>query len=114
MHEFSVIENIFTLLDKVAKENRLTKITKVALKVGRLRQLQEETLCFAFETIAKDSLAEGASLIVDYVPVEIRCAACGEESLLEKESYVCPRCHAVSVQVVRGQDLVLEHVEGDR
>ena len=63
MHEFSLIQSIFKIIEQVAQANNLQTISKIRLKIGKLRQVAPDFLQFAFAAVAKGTLAEGAALI---------------------------------------------------
>jgi hydrogenase nickel incorporation protein HypA/HybF len=73
MHEFTLIQNIFTTILNVAADNQLKRITKVTLHVGRLRQVVPDFLQFAFATTAKNTIAEGATLEIEHIPITVLC-----------------------------------------
>lgn len=113
MHEFSLLQNIFTILDQIALEKKLKRITKVTLRVGKLRQVVPETMQFAFETLSKSTCAEGAKLVLAFEEIKILCRDCQKEFIVEDNVYLCPACGAASVELISGKELILESVEGE-
>lgn len=113
MHEFSIIENIFKTIDKIASDNQLKVITKVTLKVGKMRQIIPDFLRFAFETIAKNTLAANAELIIEEIPMTVRCHRCDKISLIEELILICPNCVTTNIEIISGKELILETIEGE-
>ncbi|EKE01423.1 MAG: Hydrogenase nickel insertion protein HypA [uncultured bacterium] len=113
MHELKIIQDIFPILENVAKENHLKSINKVFLKVGALRQVVPEFLQFAFATLAKDTLADSAELIIELVPITVACKTCQREFAVEENAYFCPHCESTIIKILTGKEIVLESVEGD-
>ena len=114
MHELGVIQNIFQILEDVAAENRLITITKVRLKVGQLQQIVPDMLSFAFETVAKGTKAEGASLETEIVPIRMQCRTCHTEFVVAEHTYICPQCSGTSLDTLQGTEIVLESIEGEQ
>lgn len=113
MHELSIIQNILPLIERVAAENHMTSVKKVTLKVGRLRQIVPEFLKFAFESVTKTTVAEGAELIVESVPILVLCKSCQQQFVVEENIYLCPNCNHTDLQVLTGKEIILESIEGE-
>ena len=113
MHELSVIENIFTEINRIADENQLTKIKEVRLSVGRLRQMVPEMMQFAFEQVAKGTRAEGAVLLVTHIPITVQCKDCQSTFELEENIYACHKCQSPRLDILTGKEVVLESLSGD-
>ena len=114
MHELGIIHNLFTIIEEVAEENKLVRINKVKLKLGRLQQIVPEMFTFAFETVAKGTKAEGAVLDIEYVPIKMLCKTCNNEFIVEEHVYICPECAQTNLTMLEGMEIILESVEGDQ
>ena len=68
MHEFSIMEKLFKIIEQEAENNNLKQISNVHLQIGKLRQIAPDFLSFAFEQIAKDTIVAGAELIIESIP----------------------------------------------
>lgn len=64
MHEFSIINKIVDILKEEGKKNNFTRITKFTLRLGKLRQCLPDFMQFAFMIAAKNTIAEGAEMII--------------------------------------------------
>lgn len=113
MHEFGIIENIFKTIEKIARENQLKIITKITLKIGKMRQLIPEFLRFAFQTLAKNTIANNAELVIAEIPIVIKCNKCKNNSIVEELIFLCPKCMANDVTIISGKELILENIEGE-
>jgi hydrogenase nickel incorporation protein HypA/HybF len=114
MHELNIIQNIFPIIENVAKENHLKRVTKIFLKVGGLRQVVSEFLQFTFATVAKGTIAENAELIIELILVTARCKKCQQQFIVEDNVYICPHCDSVALEILTGKEIILESVEGER
>ena len=113
MHELKIIQDVFPLLENVAKENNLKSINKVVLGVGKLRQVQSDFLKFAFEIIAKGTIAEGAELVINLIPITIFCSFCDKKFDLSEHVYACPECDSVAIEVLTGKEIIIESIDGE-
>jgi hydrogenase nickel incorporation protein HypA/HybF len=108
MHELAIADAIVALVDRHAAGRR---VAKVEVKVGHLRQVVPSALEFAFELVARGTPAEGAELEIEAVPARITCRSCGAESPAAEFPFVCPSCDGMDVDVLSGDELLVEALE---
>jgi hydrogenase nickel incorporation protein HypA/HybF len=108
MHELSIADAVVTIASRHAAGRR---VTRVDLRVGHLRQVVPDALEFAFELVAKDTVVEGAVLAMEEVPAQVRCGPCGAETVLEAFPAHCAVCGGLDVEVVGGDELLVEALE---
>jgi hydrogenase nickel incorporation protein HypA/HybF len=108
MHELSIAEAIVRIASAHAGDRR---VTKVEVKVGRLRQVVPSALAFAFELVAEGTAVEGAELALEDVPAEGRCRACGAESVLDSFPLRCAGCGGLDLELLRGEELLVDALE---
>lgn len=112
MHEMSIAQHIIQIADEqLGKLDGPGELTRVNLKVGRLRGIIPESLEFCFSVLAKGTRLESAELHIEQVPVRIVCRCCGAALDLEAPLFACGACGAVDVQVVSGEELEIESIE---
>jgi hydrogenase nickel incorporation protein HypA/HybF len=108
MHELSIAESIVRIADRHAAGR---PVGKVNVKVGHLRQVVPTALEFAFELVAHGTCVEGAELSMDVVPAAARCRGCGAESRQDDFPLHCQACGGFDVEVVRGEELLVDSLE---
>jgi len=108
MHELSLAEAIVTVVERHARGRR---VTRVEVAVGHLRQVVPPALAFAFELVAKGTVAEGAELALTEVPAAGRCRSCGAGSELAAFPFTCRACGAWDVEVTAGEELRVESLD---
>ena len=111
MHETAIVEGLMRILEKQAVEHGVARILSVTVKVGCLRAVEPQQLVGCFEMFAEGTVAEGARLVVDGVPVWARCKACGTEFEVPRFRFECPGCGGGDVEVIQGQELYIESFE---
>ncbi|MFH1135135.1 MAG: hydrogenase maturation nickel metallochaperone HypA [Pseudomonadota bacterium] len=74
MHEMPFTQALIELaLDKAEGK----KILKIHLRVGWLSSIVPESVQVFFDHLSRDTLAEGAALDFEFVPISLACQACG-------------------------------------
>jgi len=111
VHEMSIVAGLVEVLEEKAKEAGATRVTSVKLRVGEMSGVVPELLSSAFEAYKKGTIADGATLEIDVVPVRPRCRSCGGTSWREEAGFICAACGSRDLEVVEGRELVLERLE---
>jgi hydrogenase nickel incorporation protein HypA/HybF len=111
VHEVSLMQDTVIIAVKQAREAGARRIHRVMMRVGTLSGAVPETLEFAFDIVAKGTMAEGATLEIEKVPVLCFCPICSEE--FEPADLVCEclRCGRPSADIRRGRELQLTSLE---
>ena len=111
MHEYSIVQSLLDSCEENAKANNSTKVTKVVVKIGVLSGVEPDLLQIAFDTFKEKTICEDAEFIMNIQPVVIKCKECGEESTLDKHQYSCPKCEAIDITILDGEDMFLMQLE---
>jgi hydrogenase nickel incorporation protein HypA/HybF len=108
MHELALAESIVRIASEHARGRR---VRTVRVAAGHLRQVVPDALAFAFELVALGTPVEGAELELRVVPAEARCRTCCARTEQEAFPLRCGVCGALDVEVVAGEELVVEELE---
>jgi hydrogenase nickel incorporation protein HypA/HybF len=108
MHELSIAQSIVRIAETHAAGR---KVYAVHLRVGHLRQVVPSALEFAFELVAEGTSVEGAELVMEEVPAAGICRDCGTESTFEGFPFRCTSCGGLDVELVRGEELLVDSLE---
>ena len=108
MHELSIADAVVSIACDHANGRR---VTSVEVKVGRLRQVVPDALEFAFQLVAVGTAVEGAALEIDHVTPRVWCARCELGSDAPTFPLACAGCGDVDVDVVAGDELLVESLE---
>ena len=113
MHEMSIAVSILDTVEKEARKNNLSKISKVKLKIGEMANIVPEILVSSWEILVKDTMAENAKLDYDLLPLMGRCGECHAEFPIENVVFHCSKCLSPNIRVISGEELNIVYVEGD-
>ncbi|HZK85600.1 MAG TPA: hydrogenase maturation nickel metallochaperone HypA [Desulfosporosinus sp.] len=111
MHEMSLMGGVFEVIEKTISQHDIKLVLQVKLKVGELTNADPEALQMVFEAFCKDTICEGAELIIERVPVLGRCRNCQLEFTVKTMFFLCPACQDTNIEVIQGEELLLESLE---
>ena len=111
MHELSlamsVMKQVELCLADFGPEARAVRIT---LEVGRLRAVVPDAMRFCFRAVSEGTGADSAELVIEEIPVRVRCESCGTEWAVQEVAFFCPDCGS-SVKTLTGKELLLRTIE---
>ena len=114
MHELAVTRDIVEVVVRNAQAQGAKRIVRVKLIVGMMRNFEQKWVQNYFDRFAKGTIAEGAQLDIEYVPIVFYCNACGETFALEPEIGMrmkCPGCNGDDYNMITGGELTIKEME---
>ena len=111
MHEAAIVSGLMQILLGQAAKHGVDHVSRVTVKVGKLRAVEPRSLIGCFEMFAEGTIADGAELIVESVPVRCRCDECREETEIKGFVFRCSRCQGSQLTLLSGEELYIEHFE---
>ncbi|HEX3031246.1 MAG TPA: hydrogenase maturation nickel metallochaperone HypA [Bacillota bacterium] len=111
MHEMSLMEGIFNIIGEAIEGRQVSRVTKVSLKVGVLTNAVPEALQMCFQFYARGTPVEGGEMVIEEVPLVIKCGECGAEQKLDEPVFLCPNCESARVDTISGRELLVESLE---
>ncbi len=101
MHELPVISRVVEVCVRHAQQNNARRILKIELKVGPFSDLEPEWMQRYFDHVSKETLAAGARLEIEKLPLIFRCVWCEHEFAVplpdidadgKRAEVTCPEC----------------------
>jgi len=111
MHELSIAQALVEQVEQVVAAEGAARATKVMIAVGALSGADPEALRDAFPLVSEGTTAEGAELIVEWVPVRVRCQECGSEFVADDGFVGCAVCASREVEWISGRELHIQSIE---
>ncbi len=111
MHELSLACSLVDLACQRAQEEGASRITALEVEVGALAGVMREALAFGFEAACRDTLAQGARLVIIEEPAKGVCSACRVTCRLARFTITCPACGAAALEISGGDRLCLRAIE---
>lgn len=113
MHELSVCQSMLSQIEAIAAEHGANIVTAVKVQIGPLSGVELTLLAQAFPIASAGTVADGATLYLDSLPVRVRCQKCGAESEVSPNRLLCGTCGDWQTQLLSGDELLLASVELD-
>lgn len=111
MHELAVTQSILQIALDNGKKVNAKKITGINLIIGQLASIVDDSVQFYWDIISEDTIAMGAKLNFTRLPTEMRCFDCGKIFLPGSETFECPSCKSIRVQVIQGEEMQVESID---
>jgi hydrogenase nickel incorporation protein HypA/HybF len=110
LHELGIATEILDVALAEAARHKAAKIATIYLRVGVMRAVEPEHLFFMFDLLSQDTLARGANLSIEEVPVRVECAVCG---VTESAAVVweCPICRGLEISHKGGDALDIVSID---
>lgn len=112
MHEVSIADSLLKIAVDECRKSGHGKINNVRVCIGKASGVMPEALLFAFDSLKAETIAEGATLTIEEVPVAGHCNAC-DKDFTATESFVlcCPQCGSNSYTIHAGRELDIKDLE---
>jgi len=116
MHELAITQNILDVAQTFAKNSGATQVKTVFLRVGVLRDIDPQWLRRYFRYLAKDTMAEGAEVLVSVEPAVCACRACHHRFELDlcavaQAPVLCLQCTAQDYELISGHEFIIAGIE---
>ncbi|NDG74293.1 MAG: hydrogenase maturation nickel metallochaperone HypA [Synechococcaceae bacterium WB8_1B_136] len=120
MHELALMAELRHLAEEAASREGASRIHRLQLRIGSLSGVDADALRSAFAVVMADREpgdgsgsidTQGSTLELEVVRTVCFCADCQQEFAPSDVIHACPRCGALSTQVLRGRELELVALE---
>lgn len=111
MHELSVCQNMLAQVSEVATRHRARGVTGIRVQIGPLSGVEPRLLAQAFPLASAGTIAEGAALTLEELPVRVQCETCGRESEASANRLTCGACGDWHTRLIGGDEMLLASVE---
>ena len=110
MHELSLAQNILEIIrDYLPNQQRVLKAVHV--QIGSLMAIVPESLQFCYESLAQDTPYESSKMIIEILPIKVRCHTCQLVTELKDIIFICPECGENNLETIQGNELIVSHLE---
>jgi hydrogenase nickel incorporation protein HypA/HybF len=113
MHELRIAEDLSKIVLEVARRAKLSKVTKVNISFGQMIQIVPDIFKFAFMETVRNSEAQDANIVIEIVPVKLKCADCGNNFQLIENQFCCNNCSSTDLEIINGKELLVKSIEGE-
>lgn len=111
MHELAICQALMSQLEGIAAERNASSVTTVVVGMGPLSGVEAQLLKNAYPIASAGTVADHAKLIVEELPVRVKCSQCGAESDATPNKLICRKCGDWQTSLISGDELMLMSVE---
>ena len=111
MHELAICQSLMDQVESIALERNAQSVTSIVIAMGPLSGVEAQLLKNAYPIASSGTVAEDAELIIEHLPVRVRCTQCGSESDALPNKLVCKQCGDWRTTLVSGDEMMLMSVE---
>lgn len=111
MHELAICQALMNQVENIAAERNARSVVSIVVGMGPLSGVEAQLLKHAYPVASAGTVAEGAELVIENLPVRIKCTQCGSESDALPNKLVCKACGDWRTTLISGDELMLMRVE---
>ncbi len=111
MHELSVCQSIIQQVTDIAITHSARSVKKVTVMIGPLAGVEPDLLTQAFPIARAGTVADEAELLIESLPLRVRCRSCAAETEAQPNRLICGACGDWQTEVVSGDEMLLAQVE---
>ena len=108
MHELSIAISIVDMAVKQAAMASAKRVSEVELDIGTLSGIEYESLEFALDVAAKETILEETLFRINRVEPVAECPACKHLYTPEGIFSHCPECKKSGIRLIRGTELQIK------
>ena len=113
MHEMSIVKRFMNIaLDQLIQQGKENEtIESVTLEVGEMTDLVPHYLQKYYEIASKGTPLEASKLIIEMIPMKVKCLDCGcEYNPMKTPDRLCPDCNSGNCHLLQGRDVSVSSI----
>ena len=111
MHELAICQALMQQVEDIAAERNARSVISIVVGMGALSGVEAQLLKNAYPIASAGTLAENAELVIEHLPVRVRCTQCGEESDVAPNKLTCKHCGDWRTTLISGDEMMLMSIE---
>jgi len=111
MHELAICQSLLKQVESLAFKHSARCVTSIVVAIGPLSGVEAQLLKDAYPVASAGTVAQEAELIIENLPVRVKCGFCDSESDALPNKLVCKKCGDWRTTLVSGDELLLMSVE---
>ena len=109
MHELGIVIQVVETIEKIFKEQNLTKVDKLVLEIGEASGVVPHYVEDVYPIAIEQSFLKDMKLEMIIIPAEGVCE-CGEIYNLMKYNGICPKCSSKKFSVTSGREFNIKEI----
>lgn len=110
MHELGIIAEVVRVVEKIAREQQLTKVETLVLQIGELASVVPYYVEQCYPAAVYGTSLENTRLEIEIIPGNGRCCQCGKGFNVLENQYRCPVCGSTSWELLGGREFMIKEI----
>jgi hydrogenase nickel incorporation protein HypA/HybF len=111
MHELAICQSLMDQVESIAREREAQSVTSIVIGMGPLAGVEVQLLKNAYPIASAGTVAEDAELVIEMLPIKVRCSQCGSETDALPNKLTCKQCGDWRTTLISGDEMMLMSVE---
>jgi hydrogenase nickel incorporation protein HypA/HybF len=111
MHELAICQSLIDQVEVIAMERKAQSVTTIVIGMGPLSGVETQLLKNAYPIASAGTIAEEAELVIEHLPIKVKCTQCGSESDALPNKLICKQCGDWRTTLISGDEMMLISVE---
>jgi len=111
MHELAICQSLMDQVESIALERNALSVTSIVIGIGPLSGVEAQLLKNAYPLASAGTIAEHAELVIEYLPIRVKCTQCDSESDALPNKLICKQCGDWRTTLISGDEMMLMSVE---
>jgi hydrogenase nickel incorporation protein HypA/HybF len=111
MHELALTQSILRIVEEAAQGHEVKRVKEVRLKIGDYSGVVPQSLAYYFDLLSRDTVAAGAQLRLERLPLLMTCRSCRWQGEIDKHHIQCPQCGCIDLHLDQGREFYVESIE---
>lgn len=108
MHELAITQSIVEICESHAAGRQ---VSLVRIEIGDLSGVVPDAVEFCFEACSRDTLLQGARLVIERIPARARCRTCAAQVAIRSYHDACAACGSYQLEILSGEELQVKQLE---
>lgn len=111
MHELAICQSLMEQVESIAHERDAKRVTSITIGMGPLSGVEFQLLKNAYPIASAGTVAADAELVIEHLPIRVRCNQCGSESDALPNKLTCKQCGDWRTTLISGDEMMLMSLE---
>ena len=111
MHELAICQALMEQVETIAEERDARNVISIVIAMGPLSGVEVQLLKNAYPIASAGTVAQDAELVIEHLPIKVRCNQCGSESDALPNKLTCKQCGDWRTTLISGDEMMLMRVE---
>ena len=110
MHELGVVIEVVKTVEKIAKQNNVTKIEKLILQIGELSSMIPKYIKDCYPVAVDGTFMENTQLEIEILPGNGICKTCNTVFNFLQHKGKCPACDNKDIELISGREFMIKEI----